>query len=124
MALLDTGATCPPISTWLVEAHGIPFEVREAPLPISTFDGAALPDAGKAYTHVLRLRHNEHVTPLAFEIAPLEPSSDIILPHWWMVEHPPIGLTEGSGSGRDIGFTSPRCATRCTEHALTTFPIQ
>ena len=120
LALLDTGATCALISTKFVEQYGAPSETREVPLSISTFDGATLPDAGKRYTHPLRLRHGEHVTMEAFEISRLEESSEIILPHWWMIDHPPIGLLEG----KTISFASSRCRTRCTQYALNTFPIQ
>ena len=62
LALLDTGATCPLISSKFVQRHGPPCETREAALPITTFDGVPLRDAGKAYTHPLRLRHGEHIS--------------------------------------------------------------
>jgi len=125
LALLDTGATCPLIASNFVDQHRTPHEIREAPLPISTFDGATLPGAGLRYTHRLRLRHGEHVTREAFEIGPLEPSSDIILPHWWMVKHPPVGLIEAPDEGSSsISFTSPGCRTRCTQYALDAFPIR
>ena len=74
----------------------------------------------KRYAHPLRLRHGEHVTTEAFEISRPEESSDIILPHWWMIDHPPIGPLEG----KTISFTRSRCRSRCTQYALSTFPVQ
>ena len=82
LALLDTCASCPLISVKFAQHHQTPTISRITPLPISTFDGVILPNAGKRYTHQLKLRHGIHVTMEAFEIGPLHQSSDIILPHW------------------------------------------
>ena len=121
LALLDTGASCPLISAKFAQHHQTPAISRITPLPISTFDGVILSNAGKRYTQQLKLRHANHVTMEAFEIGPLDQSSDIILPHWWIVQHTPLGLTDSKGH---ISFTSPHCALTCTEQALSSFPIE
>ena len=117
---MDTGATCALISTECVEQYGTPAVRREIPLSRSTFAGAILLNPGKRYMDSLRVRHGEHVTIKAFEISRSEESSDIILPHWRMIDHLPIGLLEG----KTISFTSSWCQSRSTQYALSTFPIR
>ena len=72
------------------------------------------------YTHPLRLCHGEHGMTEVFEISRPEESSDIILAHWWMIDHPPIGPLKGM----TISFTRSRCRSHCTQYALRTFLIQ
>ena len=82
LVLTDTGATIPVLAKQFVQRHGIPCKQREAALPISTFDGTILPGIGKEFIQWLQLRHGHHVTLEAFEVGPLEMSSDAILPNW------------------------------------------
>ena len=122
LILLDTGATIPVLAKQFVHRHGVPCRQREAALPISTFDGSTLPGIGKEFTQRLQLRHGHHVTLEAFEVGPLEMSSDAILPNWWMQRHPPINIW--SANTATIPFTDPECQLRCTSHVPGTFPIE
>ena len=92
LVFLDTGATIPVLAKQFVQWHRIPCRQQEAALPISTFDGTTLPGIGKEFTQRLQLRHGHHVILEAFEVGPLEMSSDAILPNWWMQRHPPINI--------------------------------
>ena len=105
-----------------MQRHGVPCRQREVALPISTFDDTTLPGIGKEFTQRLQLRHGHHVTLEAFEVGPLEMSSDARLPNWWMRRHPPINIW--SANTATITFTDPECQLQCTSHALGDFPIE
>ena len=94
---------------------------RITPIPISTFDGAMLPNAGNQYTEQLKLHLGSHVTMEVFEIGQLDQSSNIILPHWWMVQERHHGLSNPKGN---IGFRSAHCVLTCMGHMLSSFRIE
>ena len=119
LALLDTGASCPLISAKFAQQHQTPANRKITLLPISTFEGVILPNMGERYTHQLKLRYGTHITMEAFAIAPLDQSSDIILPYWWIVQYTPLGLTDPKGH---IGLQAPTVRSSALSRRLAASP--
>ena len=117
--LLDSGCTAPLISTKLVDKLGIRCYHHEEQLPIRGFDGTEVQGAGQNFTPPLNLQHRSHHSKEVFEVAPLDPAADILLPFWWITEHPPQGAWDSS----ELRFGSPRCLKHCTKTAVQEFSL-
>ena len=109
--MLDSGSAVPLLSQAFVRKHNVPVYEREFPLTFGTFSGSVDKSAGKVYTYPLLLVHKEHFSKESFEVSPLDPESDTILPCWWLDDHRPANL-HGHG---DIIFNNSRCLENCTQ---------
>jgi len=118
--LLDSGCTTPIISAELVAKIGIRCYRHEKPLQIRAFDGTVVQGAGNDFTPPLKLRHRAHYTKEVFQVATLELSSDILLPYWWISEHPP----QGAWDSNEIRFSSPHCLRNCTKSSTEKFSME
>ena len=87
--LLDSGCTTPIISAALVARLRLRCYRHEKPLQIRAFDGTIVQGAGQDFTPPLNLQYRAHFTKEVFQVATLDMSSDILLPFWWISEHPP-----------------------------------
>ena len=117
--LLDTGCSVPLISKQLVEALQLPTEKRTKPLPLRNCSGEEVLGAGLEYTAPLQLQHRKHFTKETFEVTPLEPETDIFLPFWWIVQHPP----QGAWDSEEMRFSSPQCLEQCTRYEIEEFSM-
>ena len=118
---LDTMCNVPIISQDLIDAFpDIPIVVRENPATAETFDGEHSSSFGQAYTWALTLRHKDHFVKENFEITPLQKDHDILLPWWWVLQHP----TKFTMTGKleDLVFDSPKCC-KCTKASMDDFTI-
>ncbi|KAF8534497.1 hypothetical protein BDD12DRAFT_643133, partial [Trichophaea hybrida] len=71
---------------------------------------------GGQYTFPVTLWYESHYTKETFEIGPMEDSSDIMLPYWWMVKYGALsGVTEENNK---LQFTSKHCHQHCTKAAV------
>ena len=113
--LLDPGASIPVISRTLVQHLQIPTIKRTIPRNLQAFD--AQTTSLSEYTHDLVLQHENHYTKLACEISLLEEECDLILPHWWLQQHPPSSFFAKNPA--DIRFDSERCQLDCTRIKMT-----
>ena len=75
--------------------------------------------AGQKSTPPLNLQHRSHHSKEVFEVAPLDPAADTLLPFWWISEHPPQGAWDSS----ELRFSSPHCLKRCTKTAVSEFSL-
>jgi hypothetical protein len=54
---------------------------------VKNFHGARVEEAGWLYTIPITQQHESHYIKEFFEIDPMEYSSDIKLPYWWIVKY-------------------------------------
>ena len=108
--LLDSGAQIFTISEAIVKKYGIPCWKREAPLKMNNFEGQSVSNAGWKYTEPLDLRHQQHHDRQSFEVSPMEPSFDMVLPHWYLQVHQPSGFFDNCPR-----FVSEWCQYNCTK---------
>jgi len=101
--LLDSGYTTPIISAALVAKLRLRYYRHEKPLQIRAFDGTIVQGAGQDFTPPLNLQHRAHYTKEVFQVATLDMSSDILLPFWWISEHPP----QGAWDSAEMRLSSP-----------------
>jgi len=118
--LLDTGCSVPLISKQLVEAHDIPCRKRtEKAMILRNCSGEQVKGAGLEYTVPLKLQHRRHLTMEVFEVVPLEPETDVFLPYWWIVQHPP----QGAWDSEEMRFSSAECLDKCTRFEKNEFSL-
>ena len=108
--LLDSGAQIFTISEAVVKKYGIPCWRRQVPLKLNNFEGESVSGAGWQYTRPLSLRHQQHYDNQAFEVSPMEPSFDMVLPHWYLQVHKPSGFFDNCPA-----FDSEWCTMNCTK---------
>ena len=109
-ALLDSGAQIFTISEAIVKKYGIPCWRRQVPLKLNNFEGESVSGAGWQYTRPLSLRHQQHYDNQAFEVSPMEPSFEMVLPHWYLQVHQPSGFFDNCPT-----FDSEWCTMNCTK---------
>jgi hypothetical protein len=104
------------------ESHGVPLVTRTEPKIVENFNGQRVEGAGWQYTFPVTLRYESHYTKETFEIGPMEDSSDVMLPYWWIVKHGALsGVTEENDK---LQFTSKHCHQHCTKAAVSSFSIE
>ena len=118
--LLDSGCTTPIISAKLVAKLGMRCYRHEKPLQIRSFDGTIVQGAGQDFTPPLNLQHRAHYTKEVFQVATLDLSSDILLPFWWISEHPP----QGAWDSLEMHLSSPQCLRNCAKSSVENFSIE
>ena len=95
---------------------------RTEPKIVENFNGERVEEAGWQYTFPVTLRYESYYTKETFEIGPMEDSSDIMLPYWWIVKHGALsGVTEENDT---LQFTSKHCHQHCTKAAVSSFSIE
>lgn len=110
-ALLDGGSEVAMFSTEKAKELQLPIHQHITPRTFLTFAGKVVDDVGKYFTGPVILRHQEdHFTKVTFELSQVDDECDIILPHWWMMEHKPEGIFEGT----TISFSTEHCRENCT----------
>ena len=57
------------------------------PKIVKNLNGKRVEGAGWQYTFPVTLQYESHYTKETFKIDPIENSSDIILPYWWIIKH-------------------------------------
>ena len=114
--LLDPGASVPVISQALVRKLHIPTVTRKKPRALQTFDAQTNPLSGKEFSTDLILQHNQHFSKVSCEISPLEKECDIILPHWWLQQHPPSLFFTQDPS--EMQFNDEQCRLECTQEKV------
>ena len=70
------------------------------------------------------LQCGRHYTVESFEVAPMAPDYDIILPNWWMAEHAPVYHHQPGQAHHTsrtphytAAFTAKACQDHCTKQA-------
>jgi len=120
--LLDTGCDTPMMSKQWADSHCVPLVTETEPKIVESFNGERVEGAGWQYTFPVTLRYESHYTKETFEIGPMEDSSDIMLPYWWIVKHGALsGVTEENDK---LQFTSKHCHQHCTKAAVSSFSIE
>jgi hypothetical protein len=117
--LVDTGVSCFTVSDRIVNKYNIPTVRRKKPVQVTNFEGVSVSSAGEEYTFPLLLRHKEHYDKQTFEVSPMEPSCDVVLPWWYLTKHKPSGLWES-----ELEFNSEYCRLNCTKHKSEAFAIE
>src|ERR1700731_1136524 len=119
--LLDTGCDTPMMSKQWADSHGVPLVTRTEPKIVENFNGERVEGAGWQYTFPVTVRYESHYTKETFKIGPMEDSSDIMLPYWWIVKHGALsGVTEENNK---LQFMSKHCHQHCTKAAVSSFSI-
>ena len=123
-ALMDSGATIPLMSLAWAKPLTIPIAGRKHIKKVEDFAGADVPGAGKYYSYPLMLQCGRHFTVESFEVAPMAPDYDIILPNWWMAEHSPVYHHQPGQAHHTsrtphytAAFTAKACQDHCTKEA-------
>ena len=89
---------------------------------VKTFNGESVEGAGWQYTFPITLQYESHYTKETFEIGPIEDSSDIMLPYWWIIKYGALsGITKENDK---LQFTSKHCHQHCTKVAVSSFSIK
>ena len=81
-ALMDTGSTTFCLSDRFVNRYKIPRVQRDHPHEVRDAAGRILA-SGEAFTHNIFFRISRFVFKQPFEIIPMEPGHDMIIPDWW-----------------------------------------
>ena len=102
--LLDTGCTTALIDSKFAKRIGIPCFIHQESLDFKGCNGQTVEGAGKEFTVPLLFRHCRHYSKLVFEVAPLEPNVDLILPCWWQDTHE----KQGKWLSPNLRFEKPR----------------
>jgi hypothetical protein len=121
-SMCDIGSTVPILNKKFIEELRIPTVKRHKPIEIRNFNDQVVSGAGQYYTMPLVLRHKNHYTLAAFEIAPIEEDCDIILPYWWLAKHEPQNFWLDNSS--TVEFSSPHCKENCTKHKAKEFSLE
>jgi len=86
---------------------------------IENYTGQNVEEAGIFYTKPLLLQHRRHFSKEAFEVTPMEPEVNILLPFWCISKHPPQGIWESE----EIRFNSPGCQEACARYEQEEFSL-
>ena len=121
---MDSGATIPLMSLAWAKPLTIPIAGRRHIKKVEDFAGAKVPGAGKYYSYPLMLQCGRHYTVESFEVAPMAPDYDIIMPNWWMAEHSPVYHHQPGQAHHTsrtphytAAFTAKACQDHCTREA-------
>ena len=82
---MDSGATTFCLSNHFVNRFLIPRVQREVPIWVMDVAGQSVA-SGQAFTHGLFFQLSCYVFKQTFEIIPMEPGYDMIIPDWWREE--------------------------------------
>ena len=92
------------------------------PKIVENFNGERVEGADWQYTFPITLQYESNYTKEPFGINPMEDSSDVLLPYWWIIKHGALnGVTEENDS---LQFTSRYCEQHCTKAAVSSFSIK
>jgi len=81
-------------------------------ISIENYTGQNIKQMGIFYTNPLLLQHRGHFSKETFEVTPMEPEVDVLLPFWWISKHPLQGIWES----KELRFNSPGCHETCTQY--------
>ena len=84
--LLDSGSSIPILSDKWAIRNQTPVAERETKRPIRDYAGNEVPGSGSFFTSPLPLQYKTHWSTISFEVGPMAPEYDIILPNWWLNE--------------------------------------
>ena len=84
-ALLDSGATTFCFSERFCSRYMIPKVQRDFPLRVADVAGRPVA-SGEAFTHLMKFQVSHCLFQQTFEIIPMEPGYDMIIPDWWREE--------------------------------------
>ncbi|PYK08296.1 MAG: hypothetical protein DME65_14260, partial [Verrucomicrobia bacterium] len=113
-ALMDSGATTFCLSDRFVNRFMIPRVQRDCPIQVTDVAGRPVA-SGEAFTHPLLFKVSRWVFKQPFEIIPMEPAYDMIIPDWWREETGLVyrrTLSTGDCAGKDWELSFTRLPTR------------
>lgn len=118
--LLDPGSSIPVMSFHQARVWKLPLFKRANIRSLMGFNAEADSVGGRYYTDTLVLRHQEdHYTRLNFELSKMDDECDIILPHWWLLQHEPASFFDKT---QEIRFSSEYCQKNCTSSIVMGLP--
>jgi len=79
--LPDSGTQIFTISEAIVRKYRIPCWSRQVSLKLNNFVEESVLEVGWQYIRPFCIRHQQHYNNQAFEVSPMEPSFDMVLPH-------------------------------------------
>jgi hypothetical protein len=96
--------------------HVVPLVTWMKPMIVKNINEERVQDARWQYTVPVILRYDTYYTEESYKIGPMEDTSDIMVPYWWIIKFGALsGVTDDSDM---LMFLLKHCHQHCTQVAV------